>query len=224
MSEFTNVFYPNFNCLSKSKVQKFLWITDTRPGRSGAFLMRWILLLLILLGFEKVEAAPHAARQGVVDLQNLVPGQPLHLDGEWMFFWNEALSPQEFLQRLNEQGPAPKIAEIGKSFSEIVGDTVVNGHGYSTYAVRFTSIDPETMRDLWLAGGQFYTSARGYFFSVNGEGMTDPIFKAGTFGTSQDTSHPRLADSHASRLRIRGQEDHFLLIHVANFHMSWGGI
>jgi signal transduction histidine kinase len=208
---------------AKPKLKNFCGLPKIFQEVFGVALTRFLFLLMVFC-LEKADAAPRSARQGVVDLQNLVPDQPLHLGGEWMFFWNEALEPQDFLKRLNEQGPAPKIIEIGQSFSEIVGETIRNDQGYGTYVVRFTSIDPETMQNLWLAGGQIYTAARGYFFSATGEGMTRPVFSAGTFGTTADTTHPRLTDSHASHLSIHGKQDHYLLIQVANFHSYWGGI
>jgi len=63
------------------------------------FLFALLLVLLPLLwGCGGTDDAPPRARQGVMDLSawNFDVNGPVDLNGEWEFYWQQLLSPEEF--------------------------------------------------------------------------------------------------------------------------------
>jgi hypothetical protein len=70
------------------------------------------VLFFLCFGFVEFQAAAPLAREGVInlssiDLHNI---DPVSLDGEWEFYWNQLLTPEDF------QGPHPPAMSSYMSF------------------------------------------------------------------------------------------------------------
>jgi len=112
-----------------------------------AVLIGFVCLLLSSLvplsaidGGDDPDSHPQA-RQGTLDLSGWNPDEDpvLSLEGEWEFYWNELLSPEDFGNR--ENGPAPRHVRVPSQWN---GATEDGGklpvYGAATYRLKLTGL------------------------------------------------------------------------------------
>jgi two-component system sensor histidine kinase ChiS len=113
------------------------------------------LVLIILIGFEVFEnkemqyqKSPKAV-QGIIDLNEWDQNDMSHfkLDGEWEFYWNRLLEPNDF-----STGAIPeKTGYLKMPFewkNTMVGDTEIEAHGYATYRLIVKNVEPNMLYAL----------------------------------------------------------------------------
>lgn len=148
------------------------------------------------------------AMHGVLDLRSvdLYTSNPLPLDGEWQFYWQELLEPDEG----TEQPPA--LVNIPHLWNE---DPNYQAKGFGTY--KLTILLPEQYPELSLSIPDMYTA---YAMYINGKLMA----QNGVVGTTENTTVARWYPQTIS-LKELGQPPVLdILIQVSNFKHYKGGI
>src|SRR6516162_7779070 len=120
------------------------------------------LLIAISFGYQWAAAQSSGmpeAVSGVIDLrQQDLSGDPVALNGQWLFFWNRLLSPSDSL-------PAPSYLNFPSLWNKgSLPGVPVSAQGYATY--RLTVLLPRSRPGLALQVPDLYSS---YALYVNGE-------------------------------------------------------
>ncbi|MEM7030930.1 MAG: SpoIIE family protein phosphatase [Chloroflexota bacterium] len=175
----------------------------------------WIVLLLIGGGCAGATVSIPQANQGELDLTewNFQTQGNVALDGEWEFYWQQLLTPNDFSSNtgLSEQmlwGDAPQPWT-----RHDIGETALPGTGHATYRLRFKVADTPNryglfMRDLNIASKVW----------LNGE----LIAANGVVGPNQDQSRPRNIPQ--VPFFTLSQPNNELVIQMANYYHRHGGI
>lgn len=151
------------------------------------------------------------AKKGILDLTTAEDSQHI-LSGEWEFYWNELLTPEDIIEQT-----APKTyADVPNQWHNLnVEGERLDRFGYATY--RLTILFPEkeigTIKALSIPN-----IASSYKVWINGE----LIGKVGKVGTSEITSEPTNVSSILSF--IPHEEATELVIQVSNFAQRKSGI
>lgn len=154
-------------------------------------------------------------KSGVLDLEiNPIQGKSLNLDGDWEFYWNQFLPPEDHLTR-NTEPNYWKVPQIWNSYVDSSNDSPpskkVGGMGYASYRLVIRS-PVENIAGLKIP--DLATAYRAYW---NGE----LIAKAGIVG-DEKTHVPQYYLS-LEQLPVKKGENE-LLIHVSNYSHYKGGI
>jgi hypothetical protein len=163
-------------------------------------------LWIMLLGWMLSIPASHAAvtiQQGYLDLQkwNFARGDTTFLQGNWEFHWQELLAPEDLNSRVPIQYfPIP--ATWHKQLKVCCG--------YATYRLR---VDVGDAKGLALEIPHMSTAAKLF---VNGS----EVFKAGSVGTSAETSVP---SRDSGIIRLPDASSYELVLQISNFHHARGG-
>ncbi len=177
--------------------------------------MKWILILL--LGFwncQKAIPAPEP-KKGFLDLQewSLSEKGSILLRGEWEFYWNHFLFPEDF------QNPA-SLPYKDYIFAPSVWNQktyqgiLLPGYGSGTYRLNI-KLHPKESRDLSL---YMLEQAHAYRLFVNGE----MIREMGKVGNSEESSSPDFNPAiHSFTVQGDALE---IIIHVSNFQHRVGGL
>ncbi len=101
-----------------------------------------VLITLIPLGWGcsgNKDATP-LARQGMIDLSNLdmMRFDPVRLDGEWEFYWNQLLSPDDF-RGAHLPAVTAFLALPGAWNGFKLNDEKLGGKGFATFRLRILS-------------------------------------------------------------------------------------
>jgi len=183
-------------------------------------LVKIMLLILFLVIFPPFNAygqnnssnepEPRAVN-GVIDLSDFTEGtyNNIKLDGQWEFYWNELLTPQE-LKKLREKS---YISIPGSWNSFEVDGKPIGGDGYATF--RLTIKLPEDAGALALKLPSIYTAHKLW---VNGELASAD----GEVGQSKEESRARHYRKVVPIQPENGQIE--LVFQVANFMHRMGGI
>ncbi|MBU2526127.1 MAG: response regulator [Bacteroidetes bacterium] len=144
-------------------------------------------------------------QNGIIDLTGLDfnKTEDVSLEGQWEFYWNELIHPQDFILK-----QTPHYEAFPKLFNDING----NSYGYATYRVILQL--PKSHPELALYIPDFYSSyklfANGKVISQNGmvaksRTLYQPKFKPTTVRLPADTPQVEL------------------VLQIANFHHYRGG-
>jgi HPt (histidine-containing phosphotransfer) domain-containing protein len=183
-------------------------------------------LMLLLLMFACLAASlPSSAvplkrpvRGGEITLDSFPTDKnTLLLQGEWRFFWNKLLKPEDVLQ--NTTGPGELVA-IDTTWDKLP-TTAEASYGFATYLLKINGKAPEDSA-MSLALLYVATSYEVYFFSAAAPPPAKPILANGVLGESRATSIPQVVKKHAI-LPFTDAPVHYLLIRVANHHLGKGG-
>lgn len=178
-------------------------------------LLTWLIFVLILpfLGGCSNGISYHrpVAVKGVLDLtQSRIDEEVCSLDGQWEFYWNELLEPQE-LKETDQQ--KIRYIDIPSSWNRyIINGTELSGEGYATYRL---ILKTEEDKKLGLKIPRMFTA---YNLWVNGE----LIASAGAVGQSRDTMTPQYLPQVALFKPQPGENE--IVIQVSNFYHRSGGI
>ena len=157
---------------------------------------------------------PPIAVKGVLDLRDWDFQQdgPVNLNGEWEFYWQQHLMPQDFTPKpQNRNAGFIKVPGYWKGY-ELKGQRLP-GYGYATYRLTILLNQPKkpfALRTVEISNA--------YIIYVNGQ----KIDSLGQAGTNRETTvpqeFPRIYDFDLRSNRME------LIIQVSNFHHRRGGI
>lgn len=149
------------------------------------------------------------AEDGIIDLTHLQFEYDLaHLDGEWEFYWNQFISPDEI-----DKGQITGYIPVPGSWNKTIPSKgILSGDGFATYRLSF--ITEENGR-LALKIPRLHTA---YKLWVNGELKAS----AGTIGKTRDLSVPQFLPQVI--LFDARQGDNEIVIQLSNFYHRSGGI
>ncbi len=168
------------------------------------------VVFLFLISFSaKTVAAPQQdpkAKDGIIDLRNQSFSDELPLDGEWLFYWNQLLSPDQVSANKGEPAPFPK------KWKDIKGKNLP-AFGCATY--KLTVLLPKTDVPLRIAIPDVYTA---YRLFLNGK----PVAANGKVGKTEESSVPYWA---YNAVDIPAATDTMVLVlQISNYQHSIGGI
>ena len=100
-----------------------------------------IILLSLVSGCSSARSTKQlGAIEGKVDLtEGQTASQGIKLDGEWEFYWNELLTPEDFREAGKKK--THYIDVPGSWNAYITEDGEVSGNGYATYRLLFEAQD-----------------------------------------------------------------------------------
>ncbi len=182
-------------------------------SRIFRFYLAIIILILPFLGGcskEFIQSVPKA-KEGILDLtQWHLEKEVIRLDGEWEFYWNQLLGPQEF-KKTSSRGNG--YFDIPSSWNQyIIDNKKLSGDGYATYRLLLKT--GESGR-LSIKIPRVFTA---YNLWVNGE----LIATAGTVGKSREAMTPQYLPQVALFELTQGENE--IVMQVANFYHRSGGI
>ncbi|NQX61773.1 ATP-binding protein [Paenibacillus qinlingensis] len=157
------------------------------------------------------------SEEGILDLTQVhVSKNPLKLQGEWAFYWQELLSPEDIQNRLARDGYSDRWINIpGSWLGYRLDGQKLNGTGFATF--RLVIELSEQDRDERLAM-RLPTIFNSYKLWVNGELLEE----VGVVGPDKSSVTPHLA---TKLLFFQPKNDTVeLVMQVANFHHKRGGI
>jgi signal transduction histidine kinase len=172
----------------------------------------WFFLLSTGLPATFGQTPPPAPEKGILDLSGTVLDQQtiIRLDGEWLFHWQELLTPEDFRHR-HSSGMAVTVPSYWASY-QLDGEALP-GMGYATYSLQI--ILPEGYQSSICFDIPVFDVA--YKLYLNERLMSSN----GQVGTSAGEEEPWYRPS--SFCYIPDGDTLQLLIQVSNFHHRRGG-
>lgn len=193
------------------------------------FSSRTILLHIVAIIFIGLMASylylvffvPHSSKlqseEGILDVtQAHISEHPIKLEGEWAFYWQELLSPEDIQNRLARDGTDERWITIPSSWLGYrLDDQQLNGTGFATFRVVIQLSEQDRNERLAL---RLPTIFHAYKLWVNGELLAE----VGVVGQDKSSVTPHLA---TKLLFFQPANDTVeLVMQVANFHHKRGGI
>ena len=171
-----------------------------------------LLLFASACRFVHVEKTPPKAVKGILDLTHwdFVKDGPVHLNGEYEFYWKEHVAPSDFS---HPSCQPPIFVNVPGFWSQHAqGGKKLPGQGYATY--RLKVLFGREQRSLAL---RFQDMGTAYTVYVNGK----LLGSVGVPGTDRHSTLPRY---HPQIMGIDGKTSRLdLVFHVSNFHHRRGG-
>lgn len=188
--------------------------------KKQAIFFSFIFSLLFVLNMEATAAAPSdrqvdtppIAASGSIDLQSIdwQNSSRVKLDGEWEFYYQNLLTPQDFTEAVAYPHHLVKVPGPWNNY--ILDGEPVEGSGYGTY--RLIIYAPDASRPLALSFPFPYTAHKLW---ANGQ----LISEAGVVSTSADTGEGRFYDKVIPIDAAGGRIE--LVMQVSNFIHNKGG-
>lgn len=175
----------------------------------------FILIALISLHVcDYASASPPRALRGEIDLSGWDFGRDgvVPLNGEWEFYWNELLTPEDFRNRSTERRPA--FVPVPRPwFDYKINGIKLPARGYATYRLRLKLRNHDELMGLKV---NFVMLAARIW--ADGE----PVCEIGRVGRSgaEMVSQRRVA---VGNFKPRGATTE-VIVQVSNFHYDRGGI
>lgn len=157
------------------------------------------------------------SEEGILDLTQVhVSENPLKLQGEWAFYWQELLSPKDIQNRLVKDGNHDRWISIPSSWLGYRLDgQQLNGTGYATFRVVIELSELDRNERLAL---RLPTIFHAYKLWING----DLLEEVGAVGQDKSSVTPHLE---SKLVFFQPENDKVeLVMQVANFHHKRGGI
>lgn len=157
------------------------------------------------------------SQEGILDLTQVHVGEnPIKLAGEWAFYWQELLSPEDIRTRSEMAGHTDRWINIPSSWLGYRLDgQKLNGTGYATFRLVIRLGEQDRNERLAL---RLPTVFHSYKLWVNGELLAE----VGVVGQDKSWVTPRLA---TKLVFFQPESDKVeLVMQVANFHHMRGGI
>ncbi|SFM55031.1 Glycosyl hydrolases family 2, sugar binding domain [Paenibacillus sp. 1_12] len=157
------------------------------------------------------------SKEGILDLTQVhVSENPLKLQGEWAFYWQELLSPEDIQIRSTRDGNHDRWISIPSSWLGYRLDGQwLNGTGYATFRVVIQLSEQDRNERLAL---RLPTIFHAYKLWVNG----DLLAEVGAVGQDKSSVTPQLV---TKLVFFQPENDRVeLVMQVANFHHKRGGI
>ncbi|URN96662.1 MAG: ATP-binding protein [Candidatus Pristimantibacillus lignocellulolyticus] len=157
------------------------------------------------------------SEKGVLDLTQVhISNDPLKLQGEWAFYWQELLTPEDIQNRLESDGNFDRWISIPSSWLNYrLDDQQLSGTGFATFRVVIELSEQDQNERLALRMPTIFHS---YKLWVNGELLEE----VGVVGQDKSSVTPHLA---TKLVFFQPEKDRVeLVMQVANFHHMRGGI
>ena len=157
------------------------------------------------------------SEEGILDLTQVhVSENPLKLQGEWAFYWQELLSPEDIQIRSARDGNHDRWISIPSSWLGYRLDgQQLNGTGFATFRLVIQLSEQDRNERLAL---RLPTIFHAYKLWVNGELLAE----VGVVGQDKSSVTPQLA---TKLVFFQPENDRVeLVMQVANFHHKRGGI
>ncbi|WP_242944170.1 sensor domain-containing diguanylate cyclase [Lutispora thermophila] len=172
-------------------------------------------MILIIATFLMASCSNHfsnsrpKAQQGIMDLTQIqFENHVIQLDGEWEFYWNQLIDPNEI-----DNGMITGYIDVPSSWNHYKTEKIaISGDGYATYRLTFLTDKKER---LALKIPRMHTA---YKLWVNGELMG----RSGIVGTTKNTMTPQYLPQVAFFEANKGKNE--VVIQVSNFYHRSGGI
>lgn len=174
----------------------------------GKPLFRFLLFVLFLFSVRFSIAQEASIEKGIIDLRNVgLQKRPVALNGNWGFYWNQLLSPDEI----------KTVPEAYTYFPERWDNTMLNGKklpakGFATYSLKIL-LDPEKQKDLAIQLPDTYCS---FQLFLNGK----PFAAAGKPGKTKEETVEKWIEQ---VINLPVTDTVSLVLQVANFRHSKGG-
>jgi hypothetical protein len=157
------------------------------------------------------------SEEGILDLTQVhVSENPVKLKGEWAFYWQELLSPEDIQIRSARDGNNDRWISIPSSWLGYrIDGQQLNGTGFATFRVVIHLSEQDRNERLAL---RMPTIFHAYKLWVNGELLAE----VGVVGQDKSSVTPRLA---TKLVFFQPENDTVeLVMQVANFQHNRGGI
>ncbi|MBN1117100.1 MAG: GAF domain-containing protein [Bacteroidales bacterium] len=177
-----------------------------------------VSLVIVAILFQTIVRATETAdipfaKNGIIDISNRnFDKEYIALSGDWEFFWDTLLTPQQIPEFLSENEtayihvPASWNTKKGGSYSK---------KGKATYRLKFKSSGEKKTYAIRLHN--FFTSAKVWFDG-------DLIYQAGKPGFSKKTTKPDYLFQEVPLVFEKDITEHELVIQIANYHHTRSGI
>jgi PAS domain S-box-containing protein len=154
------------------------------------------------------------ASDGVLDLQrwNLGEDGPVRLKGQWEFYWNQQLYPEDFLSAQKPELTA--YVDVPGIWNNSIAGKKLPADGFATYRLKVIISRDDIGKPVGLRA-TYISSAFRLF--INGQ----PVMNAGNPGTTRSTSEPSKKVRNASY--TPGTQNLDIVVQVSNFHLQNGG-
>ncbi|WP_042200862.1 ATP-binding protein [Paenibacillus camerounensis] len=193
-----------------------------RTGSRTILLRIAVAVIIGLAASYAILSAPSGtpklhSEQGFLDLtQHSISKQPVKLQGEWAFYWQELLSPEDIHNRLAGRQTADRYINIPQSWLGYrLEGQALSGEGYATFrlVIRLSGQDRNEQLALELP-----SIFHAYRLWVNGKLLEE----VGVVGEDKSSMTPRLA---TKLVFFQPENDTVeLVMQVSNFHHKRGGI
>ena len=162
---------------------------------------------------DSINENPPRVMKGVLDLNNwdLKENGPIDLNGEWEFYWNEHLTPNDFSES-NSPAKTDFFNVPGSWNGYLIEGKPLSGDGYATYRIKVLMNDPKGRLAFNLLNiGTAYTAY------VNGE----KISFAGIAGKTLETTVPSFSQEVSDFISKKDTIE--IVLQISNFHHRLGG-
>lgn len=171
----------------------------------------------LYLGIISSSSTKFESEDGMLDLTEAhISEEPVKVQGEWAFYWEELLSPEDIDNRLEENGNPDRLISIPSSWlGYSLDDQQLNGTGFATYRVVIKLSEQDSNERLAL---RLPTVFNAYKLWINGELLAE----VGEVGEDKSSVTPHLE---TKLVFFQSENDKVeLVMQVANFHHKRGGI
>ena len=172
------------------------------------------ILLITLTGCSKQSSSakiPHATK-GILNLTDwdFKKDGSVKLDGEWEFYWNELLSPEDFESISKNKKNYQTMPSIWNK--QKLDGKLLPRYGYATYRLK---IKVDDVNDIFaIKMGETFTA---YRIWINGK----EIFSCGLVGKSKESSRPKYKP-HVTYFKPENKTID-LVLQISNFYYKDGG-
>lgn len=169
------------------------------------------LLVYAVITRANIPKSPKAT-QGNLDLSetDLVHGDNVRLDGEWLFFWNQLLEPSDFDSTAEQASEVITVPGIWNGH-ELNGKKL-DGSGYATFKLHIKLKEPNDIYAL-----KILTVSNAYKLWIDG----NLIAENGVVSADKDSYHPEYRPQVVAFSPT--SQDVEIVVQISNFHHWKGG-
>ncbi len=152
------------------------------------------------------------AEKGIIDLTDwdLARDGPLNLSGEWEFYWEQLLGPDDFGTNLPSRTGFIELPASWNGY--VVNGVPLSGSGYATYRLKILLNDPDLA--LALKVPEFETA---YVLYIDGKKVSSNGVVGKTPSTMRPQWMPQVADFSVEQSQVE------VILQISNFHHRKGG-
>lgn len=178
-------------------------------------LVVFIALIAFSTSYVNATSLSPVAEEGILSLEgwNFSNQDPLKLKGDWEFYWNELLSPQDL-----EHTTYPQVNYIHLPHSwngYVLNGKPLAGKGYATFRLNI-------LLDESMVGQELALKMQNINFSYKLWIDGDLVTEVGNVGSDRTTTTPKIT---TELIPFYSKDESIeLVIQVANFHHQRGGI
>lgn len=177
-------------------------------GLNRCFFSVWLLLCCFTsYVFAVNDKEIPVAKNGVLDLRGQNLNDKIALDGEWIFYWNQLVSPKE------GKALKGKVVNFPFRWTDKINGKSLPAFGYASYSLKV--LLPKSNEYLRIAMPEAYSSYRLY---VNGY----KVASNGKVGKTKDEAEPYWEYKTAEI--PKGTDTLNILLQISNFTHSKGGV